>query len=188
MEPSIKMLKHSATCFLLYLQDVRHVISISIDLRVESLGGCGPPRDHPEAESQTDQSFSKVAGTRELSYLSHMYCSSLENIYGVPLMTFIHLQRVLITDSVSTYTHFEFYNSPSPLMCTIITFPSGTPFAFSVIFIHTTWNPSPSPPTSALLLRLPQPSRWKLLLPKDGEWESGEISEWSGPTGFLQIA
>lgn len=42
MEPSIRMLKHSATCgfcFLLYLQDVRHVISVSIDLRVESLGG-----------------------------------------------------------------------------------------------------------------------------------------------------
>lgn len=60
MEPSIRMLKHSATCFLLYLQDVRHVSSISIDLRVESLEGCGPLCDHPEAESllhQTDQSF-----------------------------------------------------------------------------------------------------------------------------------
>lgn len=47
-------------------------------------------------------------------------------------------------------------------------FPSGTPFAFSSISIHMIGNPSPSPPTFALILHLPEASWWMRLLPEDG--------------------
>lgn len=137
-------------------------------------GWCSPHSDHLGGRESSSSGWSQllfeVGGAGELSWLSYRHAGSLGNIYGIPLITFKHLQRVLISAfSVSTYTPFEFsVITPSAWLRS---FPLG--HHSHLVPFSATWLELPPHlhPPFALILHLPEPSWWMRLLPEDAERE-----------------